>query len=104
MLQNTSHVGVVEFAHSDFHHSVHMQQQEVQGGQAGEALAIMNDSSLSVSFLADTGASHHICHNPSYFCDLSPLPGPFIVNHVDGSVDVTHIGTVTLEVDSEVGK
>ena len=98
------HVAVVEFAHNDFHHSVHMQQQKVQGGQAGEALAIMNDSSLSTSFLADTGASHHICHDSSYFCDLSPPPSPFIVNRVDGSVDVTHVGTVALEVDSEVGK
>ena len=62
------------------------------------------NSSISTSFLADTGASHHICHDPSYFNSLSPLPEPFMVNHVDGSVEVKHIGTVTLEVDAEVGK
>ena len=81
-----------------------MQQSEVQDGQAGEVLVSMENSSLSTSFLADTGASHHICHDPSYFCTLSLLPRPFKVNHVDGSVDVTHCGTVILEVDSDSRK
>ena len=62
------------------------------------------NSSISTSFLADTGASHHIFHDPSYFNSISPLPRPFMVNHVDGCVEVKHVGTVTLEVDAEVGK
>ena len=98
------HAAVAEFAHSDSHHSVQMQQSEVQDGQAGEVLVSMDNSSLPTSFLADTGASHHICHDPSYFCTLSLLPGPFKVNHVDGSVDVTHCGTVILEVDADSRK
>ena len=98
------HVAVAEFAHSDSHHSVQIQRSEVQGGvqdeHAGEVLVGMANSTLSTSFLADTGASHHICHDTSYFGTLSSLPGPFQVHHVDSSVDVTHSGQVILEVDS----
>ena len=93
---------VASFAHSDSHHSVQMQQSGVHGGEEGEVLASMDQS--STIFLADSGASHHICHDASYFSTLSPLPGLFKVHHVDGSVGVTHSGTVLLEVDSEKGK
>ena len=97
------HAAVAEFAHSESHHSVQMQQSEVRNGQAGEVLVSMVNSALSTSFLADIGASHHICHDTSYFCKLSSLSEPFQVNHVDGSVDVTHSGKVILEVDAESG-
>ena len=102
------HVAVAEFAHSDSHHSVQIQQSEVQGGvqdeHAGEVLVGMANSTLLTSSLADTGASHHICHDISYFNTLSSLLGPFQVHHVDGSVDVTHSGQVILEVDSDSKK
>ena len=104
---NGGHAAVAKFAHSDSHHSVRMQQSEVQGGvrdeHAGEALVSMVNSTLSTSFLADTGASHHICHDTSYFSKLSSLSGPFQVHHVDGSGDVTHSGQLILEVNSDSG-
>ena len=36
--------------------------------------------------------------------ELSPLPGPFQINRVQGKVKVTYWGTVMLEVDSTSGK
>ena len=58
----------------------------------------------STTFLADTGASHHIVHKREFFWELSPLPGPFRINQVQGTVEVTHWGTVVLEVDGAEGK
>ena len=58
----------------------------------------------STTFLADTGASHHVVHSPEFFWELHPLPGPFIISQVQGTVAVTHWGTVVLEVDGEHGK
>ena len=58
----------------------------------------------SSTFLGDTGASHHIVWKREFFTDLSPLPGPFNINQVQGTVAVTHWGTVVLEVDGEKGK
>ena len=98
------HAAVAEFANSDFYHSLQTQQSREHEPAVGEVLATMDQSSSSNSFLADSGASHHICHDPSFFCKLSPLPGPFKVNHVAGSVEVTHSGTVMLMVDSDKGK
>ena len=70
---------------------------------SGEVLANVTVS-MPQTFLADSGADHHICHDRSYFCKLSPLSGPFKVNQVQGSIDVTHSGSVMLEVDSSTGK
>ena len=58
----------------------------------------------SSTFLGDTGASHHIVCKREYFSELSPLPRPFRINQVQGSVAVTHWGTVVLEVDGDNGK
>ena len=68
----------------------------------GEAMAVGADK--STTFLADTGASHHIVHNREFFWEMLPLPGPFRINQVQGTVEVTHWGTVVLEVDGENGK
>ena len=58
----------------------------------------------STTFLADTGASHHIAHKREFFWDLVPLREPFRINQIQGMVEVTHWGTVVLEVDGEHGK
>ena len=68
----------------------------------GEVMAA--DSAKSTTFLGDTGASHHIVHKREYFWELSPLQGSFTINQVQGTVQVTHWGTVMLEVDSAWGK
>ena len=62
------------------------------------------DAANSTTFIGDTGASHHIVHKREYFSELSPLPGPFTINQVQGTVAVTHWGTFMLEVDSAWGK
>ena len=62
------------------------------------------DAAKSTTFLGDTGASHHIVHKREYFAELSPLPRPFKINQVQGTVEVTHWGKVMLEVDSASGK
>ena len=92
----------------DFHHaslvSLPSIQTTFQGASKmwGEAMAVGADK--STTFLADTGASHHIVHKPEFFWDLVPLPGPFRINQVLGTVEVTHWGTMVLEVDGENGK
>ena len=58
----------------------------------------------SKEFLVDTGSSHHICHKREFFMDLQPLPGPLNIEQVQGTVGVTHAGTVILEVDAKEGK
>ena len=68
----------------------------------GEAMGA--DAEKSTTFLGDTGASYHIVHKREYFSALSPLPGPFTINQVQGTMAVTHWGTVMLEVDSAWGK
>ena len=68
-----------------------------------EAMAAHSDDK-STAFLANSGASHHICHKREFFTDLTPLPGPFNIQQAQGTVAVTHSGTVVLEVDSVHGK
>ena len=58
----------------------------------------------SSTFLGDTGASHHNACKREYFTELSPLPRPFKINQVQGTVAVTHWGTVVLEVNGEKGR
>ena len=96
--------GVVELADRDFHHSLQSQQSQDTLQSGGEVLATVPMSTSPTAFLADFGASHHICHDRSYFCKLSPFQGHFKVNQVWGSIDVTHSGTVMLEVDSATWK
>ena len=92
--------GVVEFADSNYHHSLQKQHSHDALQIGGEALAVVSLSTSPTTFLADFGASHHICHDRSFFSELSPFQGHFKVNQVQGSIDVTHSGTVMLEVDS----
>ena len=68
----------------------------------GEALAV--GAEKSTTFLADTGASHHIVHKRECFWELNPLLGPFRIIRVQGTLELTHWGTVVLEVDGEKGK
>lgn len=82
------YVAVAELSSSDSHHSFKVQRalpsSEGQGefmlgevtsidNSGAEILATYSLSSASTSFLGDTGASHHICCNKSFFtaCHLS---------------------------------
>ena len=56
------------------------------------------------TWLCDTGASHHICHRQEFFTELKQIPGTFRLQQAQGTVDVTHHGTVMLQVDSATGK
>ena len=96
--------GVVEFADSDSHHGLQRQHSHDALQIGGEALVIASLSTSPTTFLANSGASHHICHDRYFFCKLSPFQGHFKVNQVQGSIDVTHSGTVMLEVDLATGK
>ena len=40
----------------------------------------------STEFLADSGASHHICHKREFFTKVTLLPGPFNIQQVQGTV------------------
>ena len=51
----------------------------------GAAMAVGADK--STTFLADTGTSHHIVHNREFFWEMLPLPGPFRINRVQGTVE-----------------
>ena len=99
-----SSCAMLELTHCDYHHSVKMLQQDSSTATIGEALATGLLSTPATTFLADSGASHHICHDRKYFCKLEPLSGPFKVNQVQGSIDVFFSGSVMLEVDTTVGK
>ena len=64
---------VVEFADCDSHHSLQRQHSHATLQIGGEALATVSLSTSPTTFLADSGASHHICHDRSFFCKLSPF-------------------------------
>ena len=68
-----------------------------------EAMAGHADNT-SREFLADSGASHHICHKREFFHELTLLSEPFSIKQVQGTVAVTHAGIVIVEVDSVHGK
>ena len=99
---------VVELTSCDFHHDLSVSLPSVPSAlqddedMCGEAMAV--EAEKSSTFLGDTGASHHIVCKREYFSELSPLPRPFRINQVQGSVAVTHWGTVALEVDGDNGK
>ena len=67
-------------------------------------MAANNIQTSPTDFLGDTGASHHIAHRLDYFSEIFPLPGIFKIHQVQGTVAVTHWGTIILEVDSSSGK
>ena len=63
--------------HHDFSVSLPSTPSTVQGASMtwGEAMAVGADK--STTFLADTGASHHIVHNREFFWEMVPLCGKF---------------------------
>ena len=106
---------VAELESCDFHHDSSvsllsvipaLQNDATMGGEvmAANGAVVQIDSAKSTTFLGDTGASHHIVHKRGYFSELSPLPGPFHINQVQGKIQVTYWGTVMVEVDSAIGK
>ena len=68
-----------------------------------EAMAGHADNT-SREFLADSGASHHICHKREFFHELTLLSEPFSIKQVQGTLAVTHAGIVIVEVDSVHGR
>ena len=56
------------------------------------------------TWLCDTSASHHIRHRREFFTTLEPISGTFRIKQVQGTIDVTHHGTIMLQVDSATGK
>lgn len=55
-------------------------------------------------WLADNGASHHICSDKSSFSQMAPYTGISCINSLNGSMAVTQVGTVELIVDGKPGK
>ena len=108
--------GGVEFSICDSHHSKSNKHKGTNSGACftfdtgididtmAEALAADGLPTSATTWLGDTGASHHICHRKEFFTNLQPLDGPFKIKQVQGTVDVTHHGTVTLQVDTGTGK
>ena len=66
-------------------------------------MAANNIVTTSTYFLGDTGTSRHIAHRLDYFSEIFPLPGVFKIHQVQGTLTVTHRGTIILEVDSSHG-
>ena len=106
---------VAELKGCDFHHDSsvsllsfipELQNDATMGGEvmAANGAIMGRDATKSTTFLGDTGASHHIVHKRGYFSELSPLPGQFHINQVQGKVKVDYWGTVMVEVDSAIGK
>ena len=102
----------VDFSGCDSHHGSQQQRQPNNQGEAMIGEGVFIDISSSVlaaghlttsptTWLCDTGASHHICHRREFFTSLQPISGTF--KHT-GTFDVTHHGTVMLQVDSATGK
>ena len=58
---------------------------------------------VSAEWLADSGASWHICHDKRILWDLRELEIPVIVRQMVGQVPVTYCGTVRVECENEVG-
>ena len=72
---------------------------EVASTQHHFIMAPSNILTSPTDFLGDTGASHHIAHRLDCFSKIFPLRGIFKIHQVQGTVTVTHWGTVILEVD-----
>ena len=70
----------------------------------GEVCASLAMTTTSQTWLCDSGASHHICHDKSMFTTLTRFKGKFKLLQVSGELEVTHWGTVRVEVDGKYGK
>ena len=85
---------MVELKSCDSHHDSSVSPLSVTSAIQNDALvfceAMAADAAKSMTLLGVTGASHHIVHKRKYFSELSPLPGLFTINHVQGTAAVTH--------------
>lgn len=70
----------------------------------GEVCSSYSSTKDATSFLADSGASHHICCDRSLFTHLEPFKGKFKIMQVSGELEVTHWGSIRVEVDGKHGK
>lgn len=70
----------------------------------GEVCTSFSSTTNEQTWLCDSGASHHICHDKKLFTSLVPFKGKFTILQVSGELEVTHWGTVRLEVDGKFGK
>lgn len=61
-------------------------------------------SATPSTWLGDSGATNHISRDRNVLRDLREYKGNCSIQHMQGSVPVTHIGTVVLKVDGESGK
>lgn len=60
--------------------------------------------SSSDKWLADNGASHHICPNKSKFKSMAPYTGISRIQTINGSMEVAEVGTVELIVNGSNGR
>lgn len=72
--------------------------------QFGDVVSSVEESKLSTTWLADSGASHHIYRERRSFMTLKPFKGKYTIMQVNGELEVKHWGTVLLEVDGKFGK
>lgn len=70
----------------------------------GEVCASLASSINSKTWLCDSGASHHICRDKSMFTELRPFKGKFTILQASGELEITHWGTICVEVDGKFGK
>lgn len=70
----------------------------------GEVFGSIAEYTPSSTSLANSGASHHIGHDRKQFTELHPFKGKFTIMQMDRELEVTHYGTVVLEVDGKYGK
>lgn len=59
--------------------------------------------SSSDKWIADTGASEHICRDKSKFKSMQTYTGVSRIHTISGSMEVTQVGTVELVVDGQDG-
>lgn len=60
------------------------------------ALSSGNALISSDSWVIDSGATHHVCHNRSPFTTLKPLLNTFVTLPTGNSVSIIGIGPITL--------
>ena len=57
-----------------------------------------------VRWLLDSGSTHHVCTEVSSFHSLDCAEKETMLRFMTGTIRVTHVGTVLLELDGEFGK
>ena len=72
---------------------------EIVEVEAGETC-----NASSNEWLADSGASRHICNDLRMLWDVRQLPEPVIVRQLVGEVPVTQSGTVKIQCENECGE